>query len=110
MMSSWHGQIVRLIDDVILSHVTSHVISQGSSGPSLEAPQPKPRPQAPPPQPKPRPRSPPTTSDGGIDLDTPEFDEFNLSDEDMAMLAAQMDSANSVSDYYTCVLCSVHNV
>ena len=59
------------------------------------APKPKPRPpqpKAPPTQPKPRPSATPTTSDGRIDLDAPEFDEFNLSDEDLAMLAAQMDS------------------
>jgi coiled-coil and C2 domain-containing protein 1 len=54
-------------------------------------PRPKPRQQTTPPQAKPRPKAPPpTTSDGRIDLDAPEFDEFNLSDEDMAMLAAQM--------------------
>ena len=66
----------------------------GSFDPSPPAPQPKPHPvqQTTPPQPKPHPKSPPTTSDGRIDLDAPEFDEFNLSEEDIAMLAAQMDS------------------
>ena len=49
----------------------------------------KPCPHATPPRPKPCPHLPPTTSEGRVDLDAPEFDEFNLSEEDMATLAAQ---------------------
>ena len=54
--------------------------------------------QATPPRPKPRPQAPPTTSEGRVDLDAPEFDEFNLSEDDIATLAAQfMDDTVKVS-------------
>jgi len=42
------------------------------------------------PVPKPRTKPPPMTSGGMIDLDDPEFDEFNLTDEDIAAMAATM--------------------
>ena len=50
---------------------------------SAPAPKPKPRPPA---QSKP----PPTLPSGMIDLDAEEFDEFNLSDEDLAAMAAML--------------------
>ena len=56
-------------------------------------PPPKPHPlvtQAMPPKTRPHPHAPPTTSDGHVNLDAPEFDEFILSEEDMATLAAQL--------------------
>ena len=67
---------------------------------------PQPKPRVTPPQPKPRP-PPPTTSDGRIDLDALEFDEFNLSDEDIAILASQMgdNKVSILSSYYiVCML------
>ena len=49
---------------------------------------------APVPKPKPRPpaqsKPPPTLPSGMIDLDAEEFDEFNLSDEDLAAMAAML--------------------
>ena len=42
------------------------------------------------PKPHPKPQPPPMTSGGLIDLDDPEFDEFNLSEEDIAAMAASM--------------------
>ena len=82
-----------MYDDVISKSCDYHVIFiEPSSEPAAPKPKPRPlQPNAPPPQPKPRP-PPPTASDGRIDLDAPEFDEFNLSDEDIAILASQMDS------------------
>ena len=52
---------------------------------SVPAPAPKPKPR-PPAQSKP----PPTLPSGMIDLDAEEFDEFNLSDEDLAAMAAML--------------------
>lgn len=60
------------------------------------APKPGPSPvpgPAPAPKPKPRPtqsKPPPTLPSGMIDLDSEEFDEFNLSEEDMAAMAAML--------------------
>lgn len=57
----------------------------------------KPKPQAPPP-PAPKPQAMPTSSrpPGLIDLDTPEFSEFDLSEEDMELLASQLDMSKNV--------------
>lgn len=68
------------------------------SSPSSIPSQPKPSPSSIPPQPqappKPKPRvvaaPPPLTADGRIDLNAPEFDEFNLSEEDLASMASAM--------------------
>ena len=51
-------------------------------------------PTPPPPKPKPRTKHPEASSrpPGLIDLDTPEFAEFDLTDEDMAILASQMEA------------------
>ncbi len=56
--------------------------------PRQQAP-PKPSPRQPaPPKPSPRQQAPPTKPDGMVDLDAPEFDEFNLSEDDIAAMAA----------------------
>ncbi|XP_019850043.1 PREDICTED: coiled-coil and C2 domain-containing protein 1-like [Amphimedon queenslandica] len=57
----------------------------------------KPKPQAPPP-PAPKPQTMPASSrpPGLIDLDTPEFAEFDLSEEDMELLASQLDMSKNV--------------
>ena len=55
----------------------------GSSGSGSGKPVPKPRS-------KPAPKPPPMTASGMIDLDDPEFDEFNLTEEEFAAMAASM--------------------
>ena len=57
-------------------------------------PAPAVKPTPPPPKPKPRTTPPKASSHppGLIDLDTPEFAEFDLTDEDMAILASQMEA------------------
>ena len=74
-----------------------------TQAPPTQAPPTKPTPpemQTSPMKPKPptpaaKPQAPPTSSrpPGLIDLDTSEFAEFDLSDEDMSLLAAQLDAA-----------------
>ncbi len=59
------------------------------SGPGSVPPQPQPKH---PPQPKPRAVAPPPPlrADGKVDLDAPEFEEFTLSEEDLAALAGSV--------------------
>ena len=73
---------------------TSQLLTRQPLSSVAARPDPSPAPvSAPAPKPKPRPaqsKPPPTLPSGMIDLDAEEFDEFNLSDEDLAAMAAML--------------------
>ena len=95
--------------DVAISHSSSGAAVSHSTSKTATPPQPKPRSPPKPkpreggvqskpvaqPRPKPNPPAPPMKPGGMVDLDDPMFDEFTLSEDEIAAMAAMMEESEA---------------